>query len=126
MVVPISEKAKDYCNGVYLYFHKLGFECELYKGDGQVNKKIRNAQIAQWNYILVAGENEMKNGTVNVRTREDGKLGEVRVDEFAERLKEELPKPSQKSDNFYQDIWKPENHGLEPKASEPSQVSAPS
>ena len=43
----------------------------------------------------------MKNGTVNVRTREDGKLGEVRVDEFAERLKEELPKPSQKSDNFY-------------------------
>ena len=68
----------------------------------------------------------MKNGTVNVRTREDGKLGEVRVDEFAERLKEELPKPSQKSNNFYQDIWKPENHGLEPKAGEPSQVSAPS
>ena len=32
----------------------------------------------------MAGEQEMANGTVNVRTREDGKLGAVRVDEFAE------------------------------------------
>lgn len=56
----------------------------------------------------------MKNGTVNVRTREDGKLGEVRVDVFAEQLKEELPKASNSETNLYANMWKAENYGLEP------------
>jgi len=56
----------------------------------------------------------MKNGTVNVRTREDGKLGEVRVDEFAERLKDELPKASASETKLYASMWKAENYGLEP------------
>ena len=43
---------------------------------------------------MVAGENEMENGTVNVRTREDGREGEVRVDAFAAKLKTLIPKPS--------------------------------
>ena len=43
MVVPISEKANEYCKSVQLYYHQLGYDCELYKGEGSVNKKIRNA-----------------------------------------------------------------------------------
>lgn len=56
----------------------------------------------------------MKNGTVNVRTREDGKLGEVRVDKFADQLKEELPKSSESENKLYAKVWKAENYGLEP------------
>ena len=66
----------------------------------------------------------MANGTVNVRTREDGKLGEMRVDAFAEKVKGEMNKPSGASDRFYQNVWKPENYGGEPKATQAS--SAPS
>lgn len=66
-----------------------------------MNKKIRNSQLAQWNYILVAGESEMKNGTVNVRTRANEIKGEVRVDEFAESLVNEIPKPSSSYDSYY-------------------------
>jgi threonyl-tRNA synthetase len=29
IVLPISEKAADYCESVYLYLHKLGFECSI-------------------------------------------------------------------------------------------------
>lgn len=54
----------------------------------------------------------MANGTVNVRTREDGKLGAVRVDEFAEQLKNEMPKSSECYNNFYKNVWKAENFGL--------------
>jgi threonyl-tRNA synthetase len=32
-----------------------------------LNKKIRNSELAHFNYILVAGEEEVKNGTVDVR-----------------------------------------------------------
>ena len=43
IVIPVSEKITEYANSVNLYYHKLGFESELYKGDGQLNKKIRNS-----------------------------------------------------------------------------------
>ena len=87
----------------------------MYRGEGQLNKKIRNAQLAQWNYILVAGENEMANGTVNIRTREDGREGEMKVDAFAAKLKSLIPKASASHTNFYSKIWKAEDFGLEPK-----------
>jgi threonyl-tRNA synthetase len=36
-----------------------------------LNKKIRNAQLAQFNFILVVGEREATANTVNVRTRDN-------------------------------------------------------
>jgi threonyl-tRNA synthetase len=80
IVLPISEKAADYCESVYKYLHKKGFECTVDRSSGQINKKVRNAQLAQWNYILVAGEEEMQSGTVDVRTRDTERHGKMRVD----------------------------------------------
>merc|ERR1719342_1090542 len=37
-----------------------------------MNKKIRNAQLDQWNFIFVVGEKEKTHGTLNVRTRRLG------------------------------------------------------
>ena len=64
------------------------------RSSGQINKKIRNAQLAQWNYILVAGEDEMKLGLVDVRTRDNKRHGKIRVDEVARMLAAEEPAPS--------------------------------
>jgi len=38
--------------------------------NGTLNKKIRNAQLAQFNYIAVVGEKEEKTKSVNLRDRE--------------------------------------------------------
>lgn len=35
------------------------------------NRKIRSAQLDQYNFILVVGEKEAQAGTVNVRTRDN-------------------------------------------------------
>lgn len=43
IILPISEKAADYCESVYLYLHKLGFEAAIDRSSGQINKKVRNA-----------------------------------------------------------------------------------
>jgi len=51
-----------------------------------MKKKVRNAQIAQYNFILVVGEKERKNGTVNVRTRDNTVRGEVSLDELVSRF----------------------------------------
>lgn len=105
IVLPISEKAEEYCESVYKYFHKLGFECAIDRSSGQINKKVRNAQLAQWNYILVAGEDEMKAGLVDVRTRDNQRHGKVRVDVLGEQLLKIKPEPSNASNKFYDNIW---------------------
>jgi threonyl-tRNA synthetase len=46
IVVPISEKSFEYAESVYKYLHQLGYECDWDKTNGQLNKKIRNAQLA--------------------------------------------------------------------------------
>uniref|UniRef100_A0A672ZAV3 threonine--tRNA ligase n=1 Tax=Sphaeramia orbicularis TaxID=375764 RepID=A0A672ZAV3_9TELE len=53
-----------------------------------LNKKIRNAQLSQYNFILVVGEKEKTSNTVNVRTRDNKVHGERSVDECIQRLKE--------------------------------------
>lgn len=56
IICPISEKFADYCESVYLYLHKKGYQVELDCSNLTLNKKIRNHQLEQWNFILVAGE----------------------------------------------------------------------
>ena len=51
-----------------------------------MNKKIRNAQLSQHNFILVVGEKEQTNNTVNIRTRDNKVLGEHSVDKVIERF----------------------------------------
>jgi len=100
-VLPISEKAADYCESVYKYLHQKGFECTVDRSSGQINKKVRNAQLAQWNYILVAGEEEMASGTVDVRTRDTERHGKMRIDQLAEMLLALRPEDSLQSKSFY-------------------------
>jgi threonyl-tRNA synthetase len=60
-----------------------------------LNKKIRNAQLSQFNYILVAGEDESKLGLMDVRNaRESGdatRLGKMNIDQFVSMLRDEYP-----------------------------------
>ncbi|KAF9586640.1 hypothetical protein BGW38_000373 [Lunasporangiospora selenospora] len=54
---------------------------------GSLNKMVRDAQVAQYNFILVVGEKEKEQGTVNVRTREGERLGEMTIPQVVELFK---------------------------------------
>jgi len=47
---------------------------------------VRNAQLSNYNFILVVGEKEQQNGTVNVRTRDNKVHGEVSITEMIRRF----------------------------------------
>ena len=110
--MPISEKYLDYCESVMLYLHKAGFEVELDRSNAQLNKKIRNAQLEQWNYILVAGEEEAAVGMVDIRSRDNARVGKKRIDELVEFFHEQTPKPSRSHDRLYQKMWRPEDYPM--------------
>jgi hypothetical protein len=60
----------------------------------------------------VCGEDEAKDGLIDVRTRDNTRHGKMRVDELARRLAEEKPKESACYDKFYADAWDPTKFGL--------------
>lgn len=91
MVVPVGPAYDEYARHVRDEMHNAGFmaEADLDAGD-TMNKKIRNAQLAQFNYILVVGEKEQKAGTVNVRTRDNVVHGELEVKALIAKWQESL------------------------------------
>lgn len=89
MVVPVGPTCEEYAQKVKQDFHNSGFMTDVDLDAGcTLNKKIRNAQLAQYNFILVVGEKEKASNTVNVRTRDNKVHGERTVEECIERLKQ--------------------------------------
>ncbi|KAK6624040.1 Threonine--tRNA ligase 1, cytoplasmic [Polyplax serrata] len=77
IVIPVGLPFYDYAKKVKEEIFNAGFSCDVDDDEGDtMNRKIRNAQLAQYNYILVVGEKEKTAGTVNVRTRDNIVHGE--------------------------------------------------
>uniref|UniRef100_A0A6Q2YFE9 threonine--tRNA ligase n=1 Tax=Esox lucius TaxID=8010 RepID=A0A6Q2YFE9_ESOLU len=82
MFVPVNPTCEEYAKRV-----KAGFMADAdLDSSCLLNKKIRNAQLAQYNFILVVGEKEKLTNTVNVRTRDNKVHGELSVSEVQARL----------------------------------------
>merc|ERR1712080_720827 len=81
MVVPVGPPFNAYAQEVRDRLRSSGFCADVDVDDGNtMNKKVRNAQLAQYNFIMVVGEKEKENKTVNVRTRDNKVPGEFSVD----------------------------------------------
>nr|CAB3266818.1 threonine--tRNA ligase, cytoplasmic [Phallusia mammillata] len=89
MILSVSVKFDDYAESVRAKMHAAGLEVTHQYDHGlTLNKKIRNAQLDQYNFILVVGEKEQANGTVNIRTRDNKVHGEFKLEAVISRLLE--------------------------------------
>ncbi|XP_061567016.1 threonine--tRNA ligase 1, cytoplasmic [Cololabis saira] len=87
MLVPVNPSCEEYAKMVCKQFTEAGFMADADLDSGcLLNKKIRNAQLAQYNFILVVGEKERMTNGVNVRTRDNKVHGELSVSEVMARL----------------------------------------
>lgn len=73
IVIPISEKFEEYAEKVYNRLLVEGFYVDIDKSNAGINKKVRNAQVEQYNYTLVVGDKEQGTGTVTLRERDQEK-----------------------------------------------------
>uniref|UniRef100_A0A8C3LIP3 threonine--tRNA ligase n=1 Tax=Chrysolophus pictus TaxID=9089 RepID=A0A8C3LIP3_CHRPC len=89
MVVPVGPTSEEYARQVRIQpYAATGFMSDVDLDQScTLNKKIRNAQLAQYNFILVVGEKEKANHAVNVRTRDNKVHGEISVSSAIEKLK---------------------------------------
>ncbi|XP_044086450.1 threonine--tRNA ligase 2, cytoplasmic [Neovison vison] len=88
MVIPVGPTCEKYALQVSSAFFEEGFMADVDLDHScTLNKKIRNAQLAQYNFILVVGEKEKTNNAVNVRTRDNKIHGEISVASAIDKLK---------------------------------------
>ncbi|PRT52989.1 Threonine--tRNA ligase, cytoplasmic [Wickerhamiella sorbophila] len=72
LVVPVGPHVSDYAQEVRDYFHEAGFFADADLGPNTLQKKVRQGQLAQYNYLFIVGEEEANTRSVNIRKR-DGK-----------------------------------------------------
>jgi len=82
MVIPVGEAFLDYAKKVAARIHDANFYVDVDDTNRTLPKKVRAAQVQQYNYILVVGKEEMESDSVNVRVRDEkDSLGKKTIDE---------------------------------------------
>lgn len=90
MIVPVSEDAYEYACYVRDALRSRGLFSEVDLGSGTLKKKVREAQVAQWNYIMVVGKSEEEKMEVNLRARGSSKpLGNRKLADLIEQFEVE-------------------------------------
>ena len=88
-ILPISDKFIGYVKEIQSYLQKEGLRCEIDGRSEKIGFKIRTAQLEKVPYMLIAGEKEVKAGSVSVRRRDGGDLGSMTIDSLLEALHKE-------------------------------------
>ncbi len=89
-ILPISEKQHEYCEELKEKLQREGIRVEFDDRNEKVGYKIREAQLQKVPYMLVIGDKEKEANAVTVRTRKEADLGQMSVEEFVEKIKEEI------------------------------------
>jgi threonyl-tRNA synthetase len=90
ILLPIADRHRKHCEKVMQQMKDSGLRVELDDRAETTNKKVRDAEVKHINYILVVGDKEVKNNTVNVRTRDNEILGEKKITPFIKELLKEI------------------------------------
>ena len=89
-VMPITDRTKDYAQGIYEKLSAAGIRCETDFRSEKIGYKIREAQMQKIPYMLVVGDKEAESGLVAVRTRAGGDEGTMSLDEFMTKLEKQI------------------------------------
>ncbi|MBW2995349.1 threonine--tRNA ligase [Candidatus Woesearchaeota archaeon] len=90
ILLPIADRHREYCAQVLKKMQESGLRAEIDERAETINKKVRDAEVRHINYILVVGDKELKNKTVNIRTRDNEVLGEKKVDALVKQMIKEV------------------------------------
>ncbi len=89
-ILALADRFNDHAHKIAEKYRMNGIRAEVDDRPESLPYKVREAELAKVNYILVVGEKEITTGTVTVRTRDNKILGAIKEDVFLGQLKEEI------------------------------------
>lgn len=89
-ILPIADKHKEYSKQLLNKLEEQGLRVELDDREEKIGYKIREAQLQKIPYMLIIGDKEVEANAVGVRSRKDGDIGQMPVEEFINKIQEEI------------------------------------
>ena len=90
MIIPVADRHLDYARKVQASLGAAGLRVEVDDALMSMQKKIRENARQKIPYLLIVGDDEAGEGTVNVRRRGEKRQEAVALDEFERRVREEI------------------------------------
>nr|XP_044614464.1 threonine--tRNA ligase, mitochondrial isoform X3 [Equus asinus] len=89
VVIPVGTEQEGYAREAQRSLQAAGLVCDLDADSGlTLSRRVRRAQLAHYNFQFVVGQKEQSKRTVNIRTRDNRRLGEWDLTEAVQRLLE--------------------------------------
>jgi threonyl-tRNA synthetase len=82
MVLPVADRHNEYALNVAEQLEAAGVRVEVDRRSESVGKKIRDAELGRYPFMLVVGDRDQEAGEVSVRSHEQGELGSMDTDKF--------------------------------------------
>ncbi|HEY5977062.1 MAG TPA: threonine--tRNA ligase [Solirubrobacterales bacterium] len=89
VVLPVADRHQAYAEDVAEGLRGAGVRVAVDSRSESVGKKIRDAELGRYPYMLVVGDKEQEAGAVAVRGHEEGEVGAMPLTDFATRVKAE-------------------------------------
>ena len=90
VVLNITDKQGEYCEKVRKILAEKGFRASADLRNEKIGFKIREHTMQKVPYLLVAGDREMENGQISVRTQDGRDLGVMSIDDFVAHISEDV------------------------------------
>ncbi len=89
-ILPISEKFNDYAQAVKKYFDSQDVRSYIDDRNEKIGRKIRDNELKRVPYMVIVGEKESAEGLVSMRKQGGGEQASMKMEEFAQRIKDEV------------------------------------
>lgn len=89
-ILTVADRHQEYAQQIAEKLKKQRLNVDIDARAETIPKKVRDAQLDQFNYILVVGDKEVESSTVTVRTRNGEVEGAQAIDVFIKRLVKEV------------------------------------
>ncbi|MBU5316921.1 threonine--tRNA ligase [Clostridium bornimense] len=89
-IMNITDSSAEYVKSLEEKLKDANIRVETDLRNEKIGYKIREAQLQKVPYMIVIGEKEMNEGKIAVRSRIDGDLGTMDLEDFIGKLKEEI------------------------------------
>ncbi len=90
IILSLSEKYEKYSQKVLTLLENNEIRALADNRNETIGKKIREAEVNKYPYMLIVGEQEAKDGTISVRKHSEGDLGTMSIEDFANLINKEI------------------------------------
>ncbi len=90
IILSLSEKYEKYSQKVLTLLENNEIRALVDNRNETIGKKIREAEVKKYPYMLIVGEQEAEDGTISVRKHSEGDLGTMKIEDFANLINTEI------------------------------------